>query len=59
MREGEPLGDKQWAMLAEQLKDGPAPETVRAVELAQERIRHITKVGPYEFQERRRRASGA
>lgn len=59
MREVKPLGDKQWAMLVEQLEKGPTPEMVRAVELAQERIKHIKEVGPYEFQERRKRESGA
>lgn len=49
MREVKPPGDKQWAMLAEQLKEGPTPEMVRVVGLALERIRHITDAGPYEL----------
>ena len=46
-------------MLIKQLEKGPPPEMVRAVELAKERIRHIKEVDPYEFEQRRRRASKA
>lgn len=59
MREVKPPGDKQWAMLIEQLEKGPTPEMIRAVELAKERIKYIKEVDPYEFERRRKRASKA
>ena len=57
MREVKPLGDRQWAMVVEQLKKGPTPEMIRAVEQAKEDIKYIKEVDPHEFERRRAQAS--
>ena len=58
MREVKPLSDRQWAMVIEQLKEGPTPEMRRGIKLAHELAKDIKEIS-YEEVERRRRRSHA
>lgn len=57
MREVKPVSDRQWAMIIEQLKDGPTPEMRRGVKMALEIAKDIKEISPEEVERRRRRAA--
>ena len=57
MREVKPLSDKQWAMVVEQLREGPTLEMRRGIEMAMERAKHIKEISYEEVERRRRRAA--
>ena len=57
MREVKPLGDRQWAMVVEQLRRGPTPEMRRTLKLARERAKDIREIDHEEVERRRRLAA--
>lgn len=57
MREVKPLSDKQWAMVIEQLREGPTPEMMRTLKMARERAKDIREISHEEVERRRRRAA--
>lgn len=57
MREVKPLSDRQWAMVVEQLKQGPTPEMRRTLKLARERAKDIREIDHEEVERRRRLAA--
>ena len=59
MREVKPLSDRQWAMVIEQLKEGPTPEMRRTVKMAREQAKYVKEISYEEVERRRRRAAEA
>lgn len=59
MREVKPVSDRQWAMIIEQLKEGPTPEMRRGVKRALEIAKDIKEISPEVVERRRRRAAAA
>ena len=59
MREVKPLSDRQWAMVIEQLREGPTPEMMRTLKRARERAKEIKEISHEEVERRRRRAAEA
>lgn len=57
MREVKPVSDRQWAMIIEQLKEGPTPEMRRTIKMARERAKDIREISYEEVERRRRRAA--
>lgn len=57
MREVKPLSDRQWAMVIEQLREGPTPEMVHTLKMARERAKDIREISHEEVERRRRRAA--
>lgn len=57
MREVKPLSDRQWAMVVEQLREGPTPEMIRGIKMARERAKRIREISYEEVERRRRRAA--
>ena len=57
MREVKPLSDRQWAMVIEQLREGPTPEMMRTLKMARERAKDIKEISHEEVERRRRRAA--
>ena len=59
MREVKPLSDRQWAMVIEQLKEGPTPEMRHTVKMAREQAKYVKEISYEEVERRRRRAAEA
>lgn len=59
MRDVKPLSDRQWAMVIEQLKQGPTPEMRRTIERAKEQRKYIKEISHEEVERRRRRAAAS
>lgn len=57
MREVKPLSDRQWAMVIEQLREGPTPEMRRTLQMAREQAKDIREISYEEVERRRRRAA--
>lgn len=57
MREVKPLSDRQWAMVVEQLKQGPTPEMRRTLERAREQAKYTKEIDHDEVERRRRQAA--
>ena len=57
MREVKPLSDRQWAMVIEQLREGPTPEMRRTLQMAREQAKYVKEIDHEELERRRRRAA--
>lgn len=57
MRDVKPLSDRQWAMVIEQLREGPTPEMRRTLRMAREQAKYMKEIDHEEVERRRRRAA--
>ena len=57
MREVKPLSDRQWAMVIEQLREGPTTEMRRTLQMAREQAKYVKEIDHEEAERRRRRAA--